>query len=111
MRPYRDWLSNVLELCLLSNALVGYVAAVGAEVAAATPQLAAGAGAGGKSSGLEHLVDAVRLAGTATVMAVLVYNYGTELKVLCLRLQSKPSGEHLVEPLLPELEAESAVRE
>ena len=112
MRPYRDWLSNALELCLLSNALVGYVAAVGAEVAAATLQPAAGPGAGaeGQSSDLGRLVDAVRLAGTATVGAVLVYNYGRKLQVLWSgkkTLQSKPSaaGEHLLEPLLPEAES------
>ena len=112
MRPYRDWLSNALELCLLSNALVGYVAAVGAEVAAATLQPAAGPGAGaeGQLSDLGRLVDAVRLAGTATVGAVLVYNYGRKLQVLWSgkgTLQSKPSGagEHLLEPLLPEAES------
>ena len=113
MRPYRDWLSNALELCLLSNALVGYVAAVGAEVAAAALQPAAGpsAGAAGQSSDLGRLVDAVRLAGTATVGAVLVYSY----EVLCSgkgTRQSMPSnsaaGEHLLEPLMPEVELESA---
>ena len=109
MRPYRDWLSNALELCLLSNALVGYVAAVGAEVAAATVT-GPGAGAEGQASDLGRLVDAVRLAGTATVGAVLVYNYGRELLVLWSgkgTLQSKPSaaGEHLFEPLLPEAES------
>ena len=86
------------------------MAAVGAEVAAATLQPAAAEG--GQASGLGRLVDAVRLAGTATVGAVLVYNFGSKLRVLLVdkgALLSKPSGEQLLEQLLPE--AESADRE
>ena len=70
-RPYLDRATNALELFLLSNALIGYVAAVGAEVSAES-----GPSGGGGASGLGRLVDAMRFAGTVAVGAVLVKTYG-----------------------------------